>query len=778
MDLSNLVNSPKDDEESGGGSSSLFNSGPPPVTAFGGGLFTQPPQGQNQFTDPPPAPSLFSNSIGHNTNGLDDRLKEEVSFSFEGADDDNNDDGDNDAEENLIDDAEEQITVHLDNAPIAEGGVENWNKANRTLFFRSNPVSIDGVTWVSTKGWSSSEHAFDQEKRIYPTATPGVPQSDDFKQLIIESYGVLNEYISTQDQLPHHSKDWEEVTQEYLQNYLNLLKQYTNSTMDDNVLDALSICMCFDTVLFTPSYKDITKPFMEWVNSVDPGWPVEDTREVIQTNPPTDHPSFWNYIHYLTIRGLSEAAASALKAASGPHLSSDVQECFDYAIQLFRSYPESDGTKYSFRQWRESCLDAKLKASEIAAVEWRLEVGKMFEIMSGDVDTVLNSAVSWYEAVGAMLKYRDPKRSRIFEYYQQAIASLPPDHTITWESGCAAVLGENYLQAIQKVESLDLSVAAILTQFCKYKGLLDRYVEFGNNHTKISQQPQQKQGIAEWLLMQHAQECLTIKELIGIGIEILRGIGTQQAIQIIGEVLPRLVGSSVDEIEWAVGIAAELGLEETERSINRATAQMFLANQAHLDAFVAFERAGDITGLSVHCWKLFEESLTTQEMPTDEITALAISENHDLELSPLIRECISPCAVLAGLIRNIQGVYPSNAAKYVVALLQFPYLPGKYIGILIAMTIPLLSREKPRIFKAADLISIMTAVDSWENGSKEELAAGMGLLEHSLAIAPSTTISAYDWRAQFQVGLSGEKIIQVARTRLAKEMSRAYLEGA
>ncbi|KAA8916655.1 hypothetical protein TRICI_001181 [Trichomonascus ciferrii] len=754
MDFSNIMNT--DDDANGNRRQNGFqfgNSTP---------IFGVP---SKHAQDVPPTSSL--NNIFSNTDSsVDQRLKEEVNFSFEQNPMKDEDIQDHDVE-NVVDDSR---TFHLDGAPIPSGGVKTWSESNRTLFFKTNPVSIDGITWVCSKEWTKGDRAFDVEKQLFPTEVPGYPATEEYKQLVVDSYGVMTEFVRTQDQMPH-TREWEEMTKEYIDKYVNLLTQYTNNTIDENLLDALSIGLCFNVVCFTPSFiHDISKPFLEWVNTVDPGWPVEDTREVIQTNPPTEHPSFWNYIHHLTIRGLSETAASVLKSAYGSHLDTDVAECFDYAIQLFRSYPEADGTKYSFRQWRESCLAAKLKASEISTIEWRIEVQKMFEIMSGDVDAILSTAATWYEAVGAMLKYREPKRSRLFEYYEQTTALLPPDYTVAWEAGCASVLAGNYLQAIQKVESLDLCTAATLTQFCKQRGLLDRYVE-------ISKQQQGQQGIAEWLLLQHAQQCLSTKELMGIGVELLRDIGTYQAIQIIGEALPRLIGTDVDEIEWAVGVAAELGLEETERSINKATARMFLSRQAHLDAFVAFERAGDVTGLSVHCWKLFEECLTTQHMPIDDITALAISENNDLEISPLIRECISPCAVLAGFIQNIQSATPSSAAKYITALLQFPYLPSKYIGILIAMTIPLLSRDRPRIFKVPDLISIMTAVDSWENGDKDEFNSGMALLEHSLAIAPSGT-SPYDWRSQFQVGVAGQRVIQTARIRLAKEMSRAYLEGA
>jgi nuclear pore complex protein Nup85 len=757
MDYPNIMNA--GDDERGGRHQNGFQIGNNSPT------FGAPTKTTQQDIPPPPTSSL-SNIFSNTDKSVDQRLKEEVNFSFEQSSRTNEGPQDNDAEE-VVD---ESSTFHLEGAPIPSGGVETWSESNRTLFFKTNPVSIDGITWVCSKEWKKGDHVFEVEKQVFPTQVPGYPATEEYKQLVVDSYGVMTEFVRTQDQMPH-TREWEEMTKEYIDKYVNLLTHYTNNTTDENLLDALSVGLCFNVICFTPSFiHDITKPFLEWVNTVDPGWPLEDTKEVIQTNPPTEHPSFWNYIHHLTIRGLGETAASVLKSAYGNHLDTDVAECFDYAIQLFRSYPESDGTKYSFRQWRESCLTAKLKASEISTIEWRLEVQKMFEIMSGDVDAILSTSTTWYEAVGAMLKYREPKRSRLLEYYEQTTAALPPDYTVAWEAGCASILAGNYLQAIQKVESLDLCTAATLTQFCKQRGLLDRYVE-------ISKQQQGQQGIAEWLLLQHAQQCLSTKDLTGIGVELLRDIGTYQAIQIIGEALPRLIGTDIDEIEWAVGVAAELGLEDTERSINKATARMFLSRQAHLDAFVAFERAGDVTGLSVHCWKLFEECLTTQHMPIDDITALAISENNDLELSPLIRECISPCAVLAGFIKNIQSATPSSAAKYIIALLQFPYLPPKYIGILIAMTIPLLSRDKPRIFRVPDLISIMTAVDSWENGDKDQFNSGMALLEHSLAIAPSGT-SPYDWRSQFQVGVVGQRVVQTARIRLAKEMSRAYLEGA
>ncbi|CAN6611635.1 hypothetical protein TRVA0_004S04390 [Trichomonascus vanleenenianus] len=677
----------------------------------------------------------------------------------------------NSGEEELSDVSEEAAEFAFEDAPIPEGGIPTWHESNRTLNFQLNPVSEDGVGWVAqrvNKTGGNEKVLDDKERQVYQCGIPPHYRGPSYVELVMQLFDLSSRLARAKDEL-REQRSWEIAANELMIEFSDYLHEYRD-TLDEEleleIQEALNIVMLFQIMCFMPSdLHNITNEFLEWVNHVEPpSMDQADVDDIMRTNPPTSHPAFWEHLRQTALRGYENAAVAILRESVAAEMALDVKECFEIAIQLFKSYPTPDHGVYSFRQWRNTCIEARHKAGEISDPAMCAELQQLFGIMSGDINAIVEGSQTWFEAVGALLKYHDPTRSRIPEYYEKVSTYIGPDSTVTWDVACGDVISGNYLKAIQRLETLDVSVAAITTQFCSLRGLLREYISLT-----------QGQSVLEWLQVSMAKSCLASEKLFVIGIEILKGMGTQEAIQIIGEVLPRMKITSPDDFEWAITTAMSLDLHKTAAQLYRAVGMSHASQQCYYDALVRFAEAEDTNAIVSQCWKLFESMLVTQEPPSDILTANALGDNFEYPMPPVVRECLAPCAVLASFLVNMEAEDRESAARHISALFRFPYLPAEYRALLIAAPIPLLSRDQPRVFDRSTLIDMMAAVTKCESSDKEDLHAGLALLEYSLTLS-SAKDKKWDWRSHIEAGESGDKIIQRVRGLLSLEMSRAFLE--
>lgn len=676
----------------------------------------------------------------------------------------------------------DQVEITLEEAPIPHGEVKLWSSQNRTLLYKTNPATLDGLAWVGRKdnGPSSNKQVFDPERKLYPTVVPEMNSHEQYTTLAQTLYGIVQDYLAVvqSPNAPEGSRERELATQNSLAQIIDTVKDFAATTNDPMVTEALYIMSCMQTVNFTPSsIHNITQQFVEWVNSVDAGWSTEDTLDVMKANPVTDHPAYWELVCHQAVRGLKKECASILREAirdqSSAAVPAEVAECIEYSIQLLRTYPDGDSVgKYNFRQWRQAALELKAKVGDLSDADWRIELERLLGILTGDFDVVTSVAQTWYEGMCTLLNYAEPSRSRLAEYCDKIQKQLPPDSTIAWEMGSVAAIKGNILQCLQSIESLDLGLATTMSQFCKYSGLLDNYElakgQFGGNA---------EESITDWLYLSYAQQCLCTPDLSVIGVEMLQQKGTKRARQMIAEALPRIVGDQVEDIQWAEKVVTELGLDTVYADINRAAGMRYIGIGEFVDAFVCFERASDVGALRTHGWKLFEEIISAQRPPQSEITTEALEEqSYRMELSPLIREVMAPSGVVLAFIRHMEAGDSLKAVHHLISLLNFPHIPSQYRGVLIAMVLPLISRQNARVMAPNDLVAVMTAIDAWQTNSQDQ-DRGISVLEHSLAIAPLELLP-YDWRYHVPAGANGQQVIRLVRIQLAREMSRAYLEGA
>lgn len=682
-----------------------------------------------------------------------------------------------------IEDIEETM---LPNAPIVRGGVETMIAQGRAVKFVLNPAVSDGSLWISDRGEikrldDAVPKAYDEERKIYIVEVPGVSFSDKYCQFVIDSYKLMCECTGVTRGSVANGKDSSTATrnpdvivQKYTDLFINLMETFLENGQADlpeavQVADSLNIVKCLNATRFTPdSRHNISDQFMEWVNTVDGGWPIDSTEEIMLYSAPLEHPSFWNRMVSLVCRGELEVAASSLEAVINGPLHEDMRVHINYTIQLCRSYPVG-APVLDFRTWKGQCNEVHRSLQSVDDTMNAQGLSRVLNVLRGDKESLLELDEPWFVILGDFLKYHDPSRTRLNEYYNMVIKAHPIDVTITWEKGCSEVLKGNYLTVIRDIESLDRCTAVTVTELCRQRRLLDIYtVDIGQSEKPIT-----------WLTLSHAQNCLANTKLIRIGVEMLENISHEhrEARRIIQEFLPRYDFTDNEDMEWALRVCSRMNLNTTSLRLHRIAAVKYVQNQCFLEAFIEFDRAKDLDGMRVFSWKLFEESLVNVAARGDPLTLAAVGKDNTINIPHAVRECLSPFAVLVEYFNFLQDGLFAEAASNIVALVQFPYIPVKYYGLLVVSALPLLSRSRPRVLKTSDLIALINALDKLGKNVGDELAeSGKALIQYSLSLATSQ-MEPWDWRQTFQRFDTCEQIVRRIRIDIAREISRSYLDG-
>lgn len=678
----------------------------------------------------------------------------------------------------------------FEDAPIQQGGLERWRKTGRTLKFRHNPVGFGGLAWIANAS-DRNQDAEERELQLFPSPVTERLEKPWYRNMVKECYAIIKEYSAQARQHEQSFEQRDAFHDRYDAEFVGRIFAAINraeeqgaqedDAQNDETLralaDASNVVGCFGVTVYLPRRADIGGPFANWVSRVDPGWTKETVEEIMETNPPTTHPEFWRYIDETCCRGLLDVCAESLRQASKHQddLSATAREIYEHAMDLLQSFPDN-GDPLQFKQWRAAVINAGLRAQDLEDAELKQQFQKVFKLLQGDIDTILQVADNWLQAVGALVKFHDPSRSRLREYYERAVKVHPLDTTIDWIVGAGAVVRGEVLKAIQMLEGLDACVAATMAEFCFETGLLETYMDVAGDA---------RQPVVDWLVMSHAQQCLCDAELASTGLGLLEMVGSPSARAVIAEVLPRIRWETTAQIEEALDLARRLDLPDTERRLNMSVATTCFATGRFLTGFNALEKAENAPALAKWVWKLFEDTLVQLSVQGDAVTKSIVSGDlsqvlGDAAVSPQLREFLAPVAVLSHFIQHLEAGQGVVAAKFASVLFQFPYLPSKYIGLLIAAVSPLVSRKHPRVFTTAALVSIVDCLDRWESGDESDVHEGMLLIEASLAAAQASkgSLGPHDWRRAYSAPVAGDKVIKYVRSDLAHEFARAYLDGA
>lgn len=649
----------------------------------------------------------------------------------------------------------------LPEAPIKESLLDQFLSNNRTLAFELNPATNDGIAWIAPQDISKSKELpiQKQESKLYPVFVPGLNYTEEYRSLIIDSFNSLQEILKISFNRNLDMR-FSPAISRIVENYIESINAIEAN--NQKLADANNIIRCFQAVCFQADNQNkIARPFMSWVNFANVNPATELLPEIMSSNKPLEHPMFWQCLCGLALRNLFDLAVQALQSVLPAFADAQASLCVQHIIKLLESY-NSESEPHIFRLWKDEVLHGLQSASYIQDLELRHNITALLRILSGDRNTILGISTSWFEAIAAFFCYIDPTRLRLEEYYEIAVEQLPVDVTVAWEEGCAAVMTGQYFLAIEKIESLDPFAATVICESCEAKGLMDSYAD--NSFTDVR----------NWLLINFAKLCISDLELLGVGIDLLQLIQTNEAREIFAEFIPRVDFKSPEDANLAIHAAHAFALPEVARILNKITAKKMEAQGSYVEALIHFETSKDIKALVHVAWKLFEDVLISG-VPSDNLILVdAVNNTLDFEISPTVRNALAPYAVLAKTFEFLNDNASSQAARHVAALFKFPYMPVKYLGLLFLLAGRLLDRKQPRVFNTSELVLMMKALDKWEDDANaKQRAIGLELVEECVVQAGDEEA----WeklKKEIQSGLMFSEF----RMKLAKEVSRAFLEGS
>ena len=153
------------------------------------------------------------------------------------------------------------------------------------------------------------------------------------------------------------------------------------------------------------------------------------------------------------------------------------------------------------------------------------------------------------------------------------------------------------------------------------------------------------------------------------------------------------------------------------------------------------------------------------------------------EIHPVIRQCLSPYAVLMEFFKSLEQsrstIAMDNLSK-LVHLIRFNHLPRKFYPLLLCQIIPFLIDSNMK-FQLPDLIVIIELIDTFEfQTNHDEYTEGENLYQYSISNIESTTED-YDWRKNLQQ--SGKvlpkdlkSLIKLLRNEVVAKIGKVYVD--
>lgn len=647
----------------------------------------------------------------------------------------------------------------LPEAPIAEGKVKQWRENGRTLSFQFSPVSNGGFAWVTPLdiGKERDLPILPQESKIYPTPIPGLNYTKEYEEFVHRVSQMLLDVLSINTESQNDDRRWDAEIPAYIDQLIALIHEY--SAKSHRLADVNNILRCFNAIRFQPDSKNnIASAFASWVNNSDLEQSTELLSELLQTQSPLSNPVFWKCIYTLTIRSMSDLCADAFEAVikTVPH---EQKRILDLVVQCLREYPRDSDT-FTFKSWKTAVHEISKSTKSISDHFIRQQLETLFSLFLGDNSTILRLSNSWFEAMSGLLCYNDPTRKQLEEYYITAVDVFPIDESLAWESGCAAVIRGDFLVAIEKTESLDPFVATVISETCDAKGLMDVYIQESFSEVR------------DWLRINFAKLCLDDGVLAVSGVQLLMAIGSEEARAIFAEYVPKMVLRDALDINMALQAALSFDLEDTARTIHKAVSKRLESQSSYVEALIHLDDIQDTDALRTLSWKLFEECLLLGEPLPNIVLKDAVNNTLDFEISNTVTDFLTPYAILAKAQTYLQQGTSKLAAQHFVALVQFPFLPVKYLGLLFLLTETLLNRSQPRVFSVSELAVVMKAVDKWEDAiTNDSVVRRESKQLHQFSLQPIEEGEERD---------DDPNLFACARSireKLAKEVSRAYMEN-
>lgn len=582
---------------------------------------------------------------------------------------------------------------------------------------------------------------------------------------------------------------------ERLDSFMNVISQ------DDKEYEKFyhlsNILSCLQSTVFCSDIRLKPELSSKWINKFDPMPDAVLVEDIMIHNPqPYAHPLFWNkYITQLVMRGLFDQANEGIIHSKYESLENECPELY-LIIKDLQSLLESYSTMAltnKFAQWKVSCCEFRDSLSNFKAnikepshIIMFNQIYELVCILTGLPKTISNYSSSWFEIFLGLCLFKIRDDSTVYsEYFKFAIEERPPmvisdseDDLFKVSEQCFIdIMEENYLKVLRTIYTLDPATASYISKLFELKGCLTNYYSLQMNSKNI-QELLNKKTISEYFLISHAYQCLNIHNLapVGIGLLLDKDISTSQNSSIINrktvaDFLPKYQYKTNDDLEWGLTICAKLNLIQTARELyfiygNKSLKDGFLfeslnmfvncydpdSNLEYIDTDNESYSIKSIRKIHYITWDMiFQDALLNNRPIKDQLINNVVNREIDtsMELHPVIRQCLSPYAVLSGFFSSLNNLDDSNVnamgkLSKLIHLLRFKHLPKKFYPLLLAQVIPFLIQDK-FTFTLPDLIVIIELIDSFDSQvTEEEFKEGESLYQLSINNIKKT--ERYDWR--------------------------------
>lgn len=558
--------------------------------------------------------------------------------------------------------------------------------------------------------------------------------------LVRRSYGLMNEF--TQERLVSPLQQ-ATLVDRYLDEFIKLVEEAQDEVEDPvPITDALAEIRCFRAVDLLPSNPNRllqVDELLKWTQFVDPS-PDISVDDI-------SGPLFWQRVVGLLISGrLNQAAEAIKKLRTKDH---DVADTLADLCGLLLTYPNNFDRVFALREWRKSALNLDMKVQELGDVDWRINLGRITRIITGNETAILEDAASWYAAIGAFYIYIDPLPEMLPVYFKAAQEKLPVDLTVEWEAGCASILQQKSLEALASLERLDVTLAMVTSEFLACKGAFDQYSADAKN-------------AREALAIRFALLCLSKPDLLDIGLEVLGNMGTPRARNLAENLLPE-VSKEYKEYEQGIELCELLDLPLVARQICQIAAEDAMEHLQVFDAVVMYVRAEDIFSARNASWDLFKQMLLKREPLGDDVTLELFrrkridNENRLVGVSLEVLDCLSPLAVLVQIMDSLDTGEYQTLSSCLEGLLSLPNSPLESVPLLALLIV---GAGAEIGLKTVTLL--MTVLDTWEKAAPEVRQRGLDLV--------SQAQRGEEWKHILDPGFSSLEILWMLRRKLAYDV--------
>lgn len=577
----------------------------------------------------------------------------------------------------------------------------------------------------------------------------------------------------------------------------------------------LNILQCLGANYF---YTDVNKKpelLVKWINTFDNKIAYELIDEVMYDTPqPYLHRSFWNVlIVNLLIRGLFEPASNLLESSRYEELAEKDRELFSIISdvhELISSYTVF-ALKKQFQEWKlRACefRDLLGKRKDQVNEEHDTIFVQIFDvacIITGFKNTIEEYCNEWYEVyvASALFQVRDDEELYPI-YFQNAVQAKPSfipedrddrDTTQVTLASFTDILEESFVKVLQTLHEFNPVTAATVSKFLELKGFFQSY--YRSPPTTI-QEVLDKKTFSEYFLIRQAYECLNIHDLVPVGIGLLlnEDICTSQVSifenrKTISQFLPKFEYRTNDDLEWGLTICAKLNLTVTARELYYTQGLKSLDGGLLFEALNMFAKSYDPANVEdlnvvsndgfkkVHyiVWDLiFQDSLINNRPIQDELINNLVDNKVDegFEIHPIIRQCLSPYAVLFQLFKSLDGGDKVAAMSKLVNLLKFTFLPKKFYPLLLSQVLPFLV-DTSYPFQLPGLIILIEFINNYERDRDvEEFNEGESLYKYSVEHYEEV-IEHYDWRKKVDIPKDVNELIKVIRNEISAKIGQVYI---